>query len=417
MKTYRFFDSASTTKCCEAALEVLQQYAAEDFGNPSSTHALGLRAARAIRDAREFFAQKFRVEPEQVIFTSSGSEANNLAIYGVTTALLFQKSRSTPIRVLTSSIEHPSVKKTVESLHALGVETRFFPVSASGIINQDQLLEDLTPHSKLLSIQQINNITGTVIPVEEIARIAKTTIPKLIVHCDAIQSFGKIQTPTHPSSIDLVSISAHKIEGPKGVGALIVLNKKLLQGGIRPLVWGGEQEFGLRSGTQNAGLIAGFHQAAKIALENRQSCLERIQSLRHRLKEGLQAKSLWNPDPEKTGEYPIRWNSPENASPFIINLSVPGIPSGPLAKMLEDRGCLISLGSACSARKPEPDPVLQAMGFSMDIQTSALRVSLGNQLSVEDIDYFVQTLAESIQVASQLLGYTLKKKRNLRGKS
>jgi cysteine desulfurase len=392
-KKYLFFDSASTTPCCAEAIELICRYAHEDFGNPSSSHAFGQQAARAIREARLFFASHFQVDAEQVIFTGSGSEADNLAVYGVAMQALAQKRER--IRVLSCATEHPAVRKTVESLSALGIDAHFIPVTADGQIEEQVLLELVDDHTALVSVQQLNNITGAILPVEQLARIVKSKAPNAVFHTDAVQAFGKIDLPKSASAVDLVSISAHKVEGPKGVGALIALNRKVLQEKLRPLLWGGGQEAGYRSGTQNAGLIAGFHVAAKRAIEKQERFLAHCSLLRERLRGELKNLGLL--------EGTVVWNSPKTASPNIVSLSVPNYPSGPLSKLLEERGFLVSTGSACSSQKMEPDPVLCAMGLPANVHSSALRISFSDQLTEEDVAQLVGALQESIELVNRLL--------------
>ncbi|MCM2323537.1 MAG: aminotransferase class V-fold PLP-dependent enzyme, partial [Oligoflexia bacterium] len=279
---FRFFDSASTTRCCEAAVQAFRQFAVDEFGNPSSAHAPGQRASRAIREARQFFAETFRVEPDQVVFTGSGTEADNLALSGVALKWLENPDRPA-FRVLASATDHPAVRKTALSLASFGAEARLLPVDRAGQLRREEFLELLTPSCALCSVQQVNNITGAVLPVEELAALAKERVPGLIFHTDAVQAFGKLRHPSAPSAVDLVSLSAHKISGPKGVGALIVLNRSLLKPArLRPLLWGGDQEMGWRSGTPNPGLIAGFHAAARLALSELERNRAHAESLRAR---------------------------------------------------------------------------------------------------------------------------------------
>ena len=393
MRSFLFFDNASTTRCCEAASQALQQFAIETYGNPSSSHELGQQAAKAIREARLFFANSFHIKPEQILFTGSGSEADNLAVYGVALAA---KSRKVPSpRVLVSSIEHPAVKKTAQSLADFGIDVQLIPVDHNGQIILEKFLELLTPSTILVSIQRVNNIMGAILPVEELAALAKQKVPGVVFHTDAIQAFGKISVPIAPSAVDLVSISGHKVEGPKGVGALIVLNKALVTPGpnaLRPLIWGGDHEGGFRSGSQNAGLIAGFHLGARQMLERQERQHAHVTELRSRLKEGITARAL-----------PLRWNSPDDATPHIVNLSFPGYPSGPFAKLLEERGCLVSTGSACHSQKVEPDAVLAALGLAREAQTSAIRISFSDSLQLKDVDALIQAMDESIRLIKQLL--------------
>lgn len=402
---YLFFDSASTTACCEQATLRLHEFTAEHFGNPSSSHALGQKSARAIRDARQFFSDAFGVSPNQVVFTGSGTESDNLAIYGVATAALARMLRksspqqaplSAPPRVITSAVEHAAVLKTAQSLEALGFEIVLAPVDSTGRVIETALKELITPSTVLVSIMQVNNIVGSIQPVSHLAQLVKSINPDVVFHTDAVQAFGKIDVPKAPSDVDLVSISAHKICGPKGVGALIVLNKRLLENGaIRPLVWGGGQENGLRSGTQSAGLISAFHAAAEQALNGREHFIEHTRSLRAALKQGLEERGLL---PSK-----VRWNSPENGVPHIISLSAPRYPAGPLSKLLEERSCLVSTGSACSSQKSEPEPVLRAMGFSPEQAASSIRISFSTCNSREDVPKLVDALDSSFHLMDQLM--------------
>jgi cysteine desulfurase len=403
VKSYLFFDYASTTKCCEAAAEMTRRFAVEEFGNPSSSHVLGQVAARSIRDARIAFSKVFNITPEQIIFTGSGTEADNLAVSGITLGALAKNKpvthriSSTPVRVIISATEHSAVKMAAKSMTDFGVDIQVAPVDSYGQIIQDKFLELLTPSTALISIHQVNNIIGSLLPVEELARISKERVPTAIFHSDAVQAFGKVNVPTFPSAIDLVSISGHKIEGPKGVGALIVLNKDLLNSGLRPLIWGGNQEGGFRSGTQNAGLIAGFQLAAEQVLEKLEINIQYVWSLRKHFEELLRIKMANR----------IHINSPDRSSlsiPHIISLSVPGVSPGPLARLLEERGCIVSTGSACSSHKPEPEPVLAAMGLPAQIQNSAIRISFSRFNKIEELNVLVQALDESIQHISKLLG-------------
>jgi cysteine desulfurase len=394
-KKYLFFDTASTTPCCAEAIDLICRYAHEDFGNPSSSHAFGQQAARAIREARLFFASYFQIEADQVIFTGSGSEADNLAVYGVAMQALAQKREPSAVRVLCSATEHPAVRKTVESLKALGIDAQFIPVDSQGQIDEKKLIELATPSTVLVSIQQVNNITGAVLPVEHLAKLVKSRAPNAVFHTDSVQAFGKVDLPKGASSVDLVSVSAHKIEGPKGVGALLVLNKKTLQEKLRPVLWGGGQEAGFRSGTQNAGLIAGFHVAARRALEKQTEFTKHCTQLRSKLHSELQTTGLL--------ETHVVWNSPEDAAPNIVSLSIPKLPSGPLAKLLEERGMLVSTGSACSSQKSEPDAVLCAMGLPASLNQSAIRISFSNQINEADVTLLVSSLRDSIELMTRLL--------------
>lgn len=406
MKPTLFLDTAATTRCCQGATDLLRRFAHEDYGNPSSNHGYGQVASRAIKDAHLFFANHFNVSPGQVIFTGSGTEADNLAIYGIALGrgLGNRGTPTRPVRILVSATEHPAVRRTALSLASLGMDPRIIPVDAQGQIREKEFLELLTPETALVSIQQVNNITGVIHPVERWAELAKQRQPRVVFHTDAIQAFGKIPTPRAPSAVDLVSLSGHKVEGPKGVGALIVLDEKLLSHDqLRPLLWGGDQESGFRAGTQNAGLIGGFHLAAAQALAKQTEAADRLRALRDRFRESLAMRPLLAET--------VRWNSPaENCVPHIVSLSVAPLPSSALSKLLEDRGILVSTGSACSSQKTEPDPVLSAMGLPVADCAAALRVSFSAENTPEDIDRLVQSFEESVLLMSRLLGLRISSK-------
>ena len=407
MSNYLFFDNASTTRCCNAAVEAVKHFAEEDFGNPSSSHVLGKRSAKAIHQARDFFAKTFEVSPAQVIFTGSGSESDNLAIYGIAMQALANRhatgSPATP-RVLVSSIEHPAVRKTALSLTSLGFEVELIPVDSQGQIDREAFLKLLTPQTVLVSIQRVNNIIGSLLPVEELAQLAKKRVPSVVFHTDAVQAFGRVDVPKSPSAVDLLSISAHKVEGPKGVGALIVLNPQLIKEGLRPVIWGGDQEGGFRSGTQNAGLISGFHLAAKETLERRESYTPYIQKLRDQLKTLLNEHGLLAGPKNVSG--PVVWNSPVDelaGVPYIVNISLPGLPAGLIANMLEERHCVVSTGSACSSNKAAPDPVLTAIGLPTAFRSSAIRISFSCQNQPKDVEQLAHALKESIEQLTNML--------------
>lgn len=369
---FHYFDSASTTPCSPEAAQAVQKYSTELYGNPSSHHPLGRASTQIIQEARSFFAQHLRVNPEQVIFTSSGTEANNLAIWGASQKQIF-----------TSYAEHPSIVKAASGLP--GHEVQFLPLTPAG----EPILSGIPPMTKgLLTLQRVNHILGSIVDIEKIAQQAKTLSPQLIVHVDAIQAFGKISVPTQ--GIDLLSISGHKISGPKGIGALIVLNKNLK---LRPLIWGGGQEHGLRSGTQNAGLIAGFYEAARIALKEQNSRFEKLVGLR----------KYWDQSANAILASHAVMNSPTNALPSILNLSFPGFPAGPLANFLAERGCYVSVGSACHSHRFEPDPVLQGVGLSPERQKSAIRLSFSHLNSEKEIDQLILALTDSLQQMQKII--------------
>ncbi|HAR41922.1 MAG TPA: hypothetical protein DCS07_04715 [Bdellovibrionales bacterium] len=411
-----YFDYAATTPCCEEAIFRMAPFSAEFFGHPSSAHAYGQKAATVIREARRFFAESFGVEPEQIVFTGSGTEADNLAIYGPALTRLstaMKNSESIPQqsprplgKILYSAIEHSAVSKTASSLRDFGFDPNPIAVTPEGQIDEMRFNALLGPDVQLVSIHLVNNILGTLYPIESLAQKVKSQAPLSYFHTDAIQAFGRVELPHSGSAVDMVSISSHKIEGPKGVGALILLNRKLVKT-LRPLIWGGGQEAGLRSGTQNAGLIAGFHAAAQMTLAKRSRYTQHTIALRQEFQAQLLARGLL----QKTRNSRIHWNSPALAVPHIVNISFPGIQAGPLARLLEERNCLVSTGSACSAGKTQLEPVLVALGATAALQTSAIRVSFSDRTSREDIHTLAQAIEDSILRSDQLSG-NIQKRQN-----
>ncbi len=389
-----FFDHASTTPSSDEIRQALLRFEKEDFGNPSSAHILGRSTQQAVHEAKVFFADAFKLpSPDQVIFTGSGTEANNLAIQGVALQRFTQQFKKNAVskgqRICFSSTEHAAVANTARSLQDFGFEAHPLPVQTNGQLIEEEFERGIRESGVLVSIHQVNSITGALLPVERLARTAKRIRPEVYFHTDAIQGFGKTTQVFEAGGIDLVSISAHKIGGPKGIGALLILNPGLLKSGLRPLIWGGNQQSGLRSGTQSPGLISAFHLAAKLRLKRLSQSLPRIHALRQALKNSLTERKLL---PEL-----LHWNSPEESVPHIISLSALGVDPSHLSRMLEDQGLVISTRSACSSKKLEPEPVLQAMGFSMDHAQSAFRISLAEDQTLDEIEKLVVGLEQSLK--------------------
>jgi cysteine desulfurase len=398
MKSVLFFDNASTTRCCDAALDRLRAYSTELYANPSSQHSAGETANTAIRQARERFANIFNVEPDQIIFTGSGTEANNLALQGITFKRLLNKSQQTG--VISLAIEHPSVRNTALSLIDFKVPVTLLNTDTNGQITEQNLLDKIDNLTSLISIQAVNNVTGAILPIEKLAAECKKNREDIVFHSDAIQAFGRITLPRHPSSVDLISISAHKINGPKGIGALIVLNRSLLKE-LRPLIYGGGQEYGLRSGTPNVGLIAAFHAALEHTLEHRDIFEKHTNKLREQFL-------------SKLGESKrVTINSPRGPLGIsnIINFSIPGHASGPFSRLLDEYGCIVATGSACDSRRNTADPVLTAMGFTHDIASSSLRISFSLENKIEDIDLLATAIHHAINRMDLLSGNRPGKKR------
>lgn len=365
-----YLDNAATTKPCTEAVNAFFK-TVESFGNPSSLYRLGIDAEKIINTAGDIIASKLGTERRNIYFTSGGTEANNTAIFG--TAYGHRKIGS---RVITSKIEHPSVLECFKHLENEGFDVRYVDTDNSGIIDIDKLDELLTEDTTLVSIMHVNNETGVIQPVDSIKALIKKKAPRALFHCDCVQSFGKLPVEPKKWGADLVSISAHKIHGFKGTGALYMREGA----NIRSLIYGGEQQREFRPGTENVGGISAFGAAA--AAYKYDDIEMRI--FRKRFAEHLA---------ETVGSIVIN-GSDDNNSGSVLNVSFMGIKAEILLHALEAKGIYVSTGSACSSHDPSPSHVLQAMGKDKKEIEGAIRLSFSEPLDDEDEEYAVNTIAE-----------------------
>ena len=363
-----YLDNAATTKPSSAATEALVK-AGEFFGNPSSLHGLGLAAEKLVEESRRNIAEKLSVKSENILFTSGGTEANNTAVFGVANA-----KKKTGTRIITSKIEHPSVLEAFKRLENDGFDVRYIDADADGIIDLDMLQNELDDKTTLVSVMHVNNETGVIQPIEKIKELIKTKAPNACLHSDCVQSFGKIVVNPKKMGADLVTISAHKIRGYKGTGALYVSDMRM----IRPLLYGGEQQKEMRPGTENVGGILAFGAAAKeINIDN-----SHFIALRNAMKECLSSI----PDIKING-------SDEFNSGSILNVSFLGIKAEILLHALEAKGVYVSTGSACSSHKPQPSHVLTAMGLNKKEIEGAIRISFDRHTTPDEIKTAAEIIA------------------------
>jgi cysteine desulfurase len=371
-----YFDNAATTFCHSQVAEALTQFYKTPHGNPSAIHILGFETARLVKEARQYFASSFAVAPEQVIFTASGTEANNLALSGVLRRKIGSKGRPPQGRppqrsvILSLPIEHASVLRNLEYWGKEGFQVQWLKVDASGKIDLSDLSRKLSPQVILLSTMAVNNEIGTIEPIEEIGRLCKEKDREILFHVDAVQAFGKIPLKFESWGVDLMTLSSHKIHGPVGSGALII--RKGLE--LEPLFYGGGQEFGWRSGTESAGMIHGFHLAAKIAEMHQKENFDRLYYLKRMFQEGIQKLPYRSKCNSPEGR-PPQGCPPQGSSPYILNVSFPGFPSEVLLRMLESEGILTSAGSSCSMKKRKQSAVLSAIGCAEEESKSSIRFS------------------------------------------
>jgi cysteine desulfurase len=358
-----YLDHAATTPVRREVLEAMEPFFGPRFGNPSSTHRWGREARAALDEARERVARCLGAQPEELCFTSCGTEADNLSILGVWRA---QQSRGKRA-VVTTPIEHKAILAAVHRAAREGADERFARVSADGVVDLDALDPLLTDDVAVCSVMWVNNEIGTIQPIPEIAERAKAR--GIAMHTDAVQAFGKLHIDVRELSVDLLAISGHKIGAPKGVGALFIRKGTPLE----PLFHGGSQDRGRRPGTENVAFAVGLARAAELAVEEREEEVQRLARLRDELQAALLAKI---PDAVVHGARARR-------APHILNLSVPGTDSESLLLALDLAGVACSSGSACQSGNVDPSHVLAAIGVPRELAIAAVRMSLGS-LSTDD---------------------------------
>lgn len=370
-----YFDNAATTKIIPEVREIMLETMDEQYGNPSSMHLKGVGAEKYIRYAKNAISKQLKCDPKEIIFTSGGTEANNLALIGIA-----QANKRAGNHIITTGIEHPSVYNPVLYLQELGFRVTFLEVDKMGKVDLEHLRKELCDETILVSTMAINNEIGTVEPIEEIATIIKAYNKEhnreIIYHVDAIQAFGKQVIYPKRIGVDAMSISGHKIHGPKGSGALFVDSKIK----IKPIVFGGGQEKGLRSGTENTAAIAGIGKATEVMYERLAENCERMLAVKQALIQGATAIT------------DVTDNSGD--APHIASLSFKGVRSEVLLHALEEKGIYVSAGSACSSNHPAISGVLKAIGLDKDLLESTLRFSFCEYNTVEEAEYTVKVLEE-----------------------
>jgi cysteine desulfurase len=379
-----YLDHAATTPVRPEALEAMLPYlGATTFGNPSSSHRYGRAARAGLEQARREVAAAVGVEPSQVIFTSGGTEADNLAVIG---AALAARHAGQPMLVAVSDVEHKAVLAAAHHVCQLGGEETILPVGSDGQLDLDALDAALARRPAVASVMWVNNETGVVQPIEEIA--ARCSRAGVLLHSDAVQAFGKIPLRLTDLICTLLTISGHKIGAPKGIGALIVRDRKA----VEAIIHGGGQQFGIRPGTENVAGAVAFGRAATLAGDEQPAESLRLGALRNALAARLRAAV---PDLVVHGETALR-------APHVLNLGIPGTDSEALLMHLDLAGVAASGGSACSTGAMEPSHVLSAMGVSRALALGSIRFSLGHESTVEDVDRVVEVFPQVVEKVRQL---------------
>lgn len=372
-----YLDNSATTVVSDGVKDVVLKAMTQDFGNPSSMHMKGVEAERYLRDAKEAIAKILKVNEKELIFTSGGTESNNLALIGIAMANMRAGKH-----IITSCVEHASVLNTMKYLEEQGFSVTYLPVDKYGKIRISQLLEAIREDTILVSVMYVNNEIGAVEPLEEISKAIKQKKTNIILHTDAIQAFGKYKIYPKRIGVDAMSVSGHKLHAPKGVGFLYVSEKVK----IKPILFGGGQQKGLRSGTDNVPGIAGIAQASKEAYTDLEEKTAHMYELKDYFIE--QILKLEN----------VRVNSEEGtlSAPHIVNVSFLGVRSEVMLHELESRSIYVSAGSACSSNHSHVSDTLKGIGLNAEEIDSAIRFSFCEHTTKEELDYVIEVIADRI---------------------
>ena len=387
-----YLDNSATTKVFPQVAQLMTKVMCEDYGNPSSMHRKGVEAERYVRYAREALAKILKVSEKEIVFTSGGTESDNMALIGCAMANI-RRGR----HLITTKIEHPAILQTMHYLESQGFRVTYLPVDKSGRIRLEDLRSAITPETILVSIMYVNNEIGSLQPIAEAGALIKKMNPNILFHVDAVQGFGKFRIYPKKMNIDLMSVSSHKIHGPKGVGFLYVGEKVK----ILPISHGGGQQKNMRSGTENVPAVAGMTMAAEMIYENFEEDVNKLYELKEYFIQGI------------TGIEGIQINGliPDAqdiraTAPHVVSVSVAGVRSEVLLHALEDKGIYISAGSACASNKPQTSETLKAIGLQREYWDSTIRFSFSVFTTKEEIDYTLQVLQEMLPM---LRRYTRKK--------
>lgn len=376
-----YLDNSATTKVLPEVAELMTKVMCEDYGNPSSMHRKGVEAEQYVRYARENLARLLKVTEKEILFTSGGTESDNMALIGCAMANMRRGKH-----LITTQIEHPAILQTMQHLENQGFRVTYLPVDKTGRIRLEDLQRSICQDTILVSIMYVNNEIGSLQPIAEAGALIKRMNPNILFHVDAVQGFGKFRIYPKKLHIDLMSVSSHKIHGPKGVGFLYVGEKvKML-----PINYGGGQQRNMRSGTENVPGIAGMTLAAEKMYENFDNDVDKLYELKEyfiqgigRL-EGMQVNGL------------IPGADLRETAPHVVSVSVAGVRSEVLLHALEDKGIYISAGSACASNKPQTSGTLKAIGLQKEFWDSTIRFSFSIFTTREEIDYTLNVLYDMI---------------------
>ncbi len=374
-----YLDNSATTRVLPEVAELMNKIMTEDYGNPSSMHFKGMQAENYVKHAKEQIAKVLKVNEKEILFTSGGTESDNMALIGCAMA-----NKRAGMHLITTKIEHPAILQTMKYLEQQGFEVTYLPVDEYGRVRPEELQRSMRRDTILVSVMYTNNEIGAVQPIAELGALIKRMNPRTLFHVDAVQGFGKYRIWPKRMNIDLMSVSGHKIHGPKGVGFLYIGEKVK----IHPIIWGGGQQKGMRSGTENVPGVAGIGLATERIYEHLDEDVERLYDIREAFINGLSGL-----DQVVVNGLPGR-----ETAPHIVSVSIWGVRSEVLLHALEDRGICVSAGSACASNHPQTSETLKAIGVERDLLDSTIRFSFSIFTTMEEIEYTLQALYDIIPV-------------------
>ena len=374
-----YFDNSATTKVLDCVKDAVVDAMCVNYGNAAAKHRKGVEAENLIREAKKAIADTLKVQEKEILFTSGGTESNNTALIGTALA-----NRRAGKHLITTGVEHPSIYNTMSFLEEMGFEVTYLPVDHLGHISLEVLENAIREDTILVSVMYVNNEVGAVEPIEAISQCIKKKNPKTLFHVDAIQAYGKYKIRPKKQGIDLLSVSGHKIHAPKGVGFLYIRDGVK----IRPILFGGGQQKGMRSGTENVPGCVGLGVAAREAYKDFDARIEKLYTLREHLIAGL----------KPLGGVTINGSEDRTNAPQIVSASFEGVRSEVLLHALEDKGVYVSSGSACSSNHPGISGTLKGIGVKKELLDSTIRFSLGDLNTEEEVDYAIGVLGELLPV-------------------
>ncbi len=377
MKMEAYLDNSATTRAYPEVADIVKQVMLEDYGNPSSMHMKGVEAERYVVGAKDVIARSLKCKPENILFTSGGTESDNLALIGVARTMA-RRGR----HIITTQIEHPAVLETCEYLSKEGFEITYLPVDSDGVVILTALESAIREDTILVSVMHTNNEIGSIQPIEEIAKIIGRVNPDTFFHTDAVQGYGKAQILPKKWGVDLMSVSGHKLHGPKGVGFLYMSDRVRLS----PIIFGGGQQKGLRSGTENVPGIAGLGKAVELTMGSLPEDVERLKELKAYAAERLSAIEGVSLNGYRDGD----------SAPHILSISIGDVRAEVMLHALEDKGVYVSSGSACASNKPAISATLKAIGVDNKLLDSTIRISMSHFTTKDEIVYACDSIEELI---------------------